>query len=131
MTYSAWAPLAGYTDLVLLVVRIILGGTMMYYGWPKVKNPRRNARDIEAAGFRPGWLFGTIVMVVEFGGGLAIVIGLFTWVAAALIAFEMLTGTVWKIAGAHKPFPEWSYDLLLSALALTLLAFGPGAYAIA
>jgi len=44
MTYSAWAPLAGYTDLVLLVVRIILGGTMAHYGWPKVKDPARNVR---------------------------------------------------------------------------------------
>jgi putative oxidoreductase len=130
MTYSAWAPLAGYTDLVLLVARIITGGTMIYYGWPKVKDPRKNREDIANAGFRPAWLWGTIVMLVEFAGGIAIVLGVYTWVAAALIGFEMFTGTLWKITRAHKPFPEYSYDLLLLALALVLLAVGPGAYAV-
>jgi putative oxidoreductase len=130
MTYSAWAPLAGYIDLILLVARIITGGTMIYYGWPKVKDPRKNREDIASAGVRPGWLWGTIVMLVEFAGGIAIVLGFYTWVAAALIGFEMFTGAVWKITRAHKPFPQYSYDLLLLALVLLLLAVGAGAYAV-
>ena len=68
MTYSAWAPLAGYTDLVLLVVRIILGGTMAHYGWPKVKDPRTNAEDIAAAGFRL-LLFALALTLLAFGAG--------------------------------------------------------------
>jgi putative oxidoreductase len=130
MAYSAWAPLAGAADVVLFVVRVIVGGTMVYYGWPKLKAPRKNALDLAKGGFRPGWLWGTIVLLVEFVGGLAIVVGLYTWLAASLIGFEMLTGAVWKITKANKPFPEWSYDLLILALALMLLVVGPGAYAL-
>jgi len=130
MPYSGWAPLAGSADLVVLLIRIIMGGVMICYGWPKVKDPRKNAEDFEKIAFKPGWLWGTIVLVTEFGGGLAIVLGLYTWVAAALIGFEMLTGTLWKIAKARKPFTDYSYDLLLLALALMLLAVGPGRYAI-
>ena len=131
MPYSTWAPLASWIDIVLLIARLILGGTMVHYGWPKVKAPRKNAFDeIAKAGFTPGWLWGTIILFTEFGGGLAIIVGLYTWVAAALIGVEMLTGALWKIAKAHKPFPEYSYDLLLLALALMLLAVGPGAYAL-
>jgi putative oxidoreductase len=131
MMYSALAPLAGSSDLVVLVVRIILGGVMVYYGWPKVQDPRKNADDFAKGGFTPGWLWGTIVMLVEFVGGLMIVVGFYGWVAASLIGIEMLTGTVWKITKAHKPFTDWSYDLLLLALALMLLVTGPGAYAVA
>lgn len=106
MPYSAWAPLAGSVDIVLLIARLILGGTMVYYGWPKVKDPRKNAfDDIAKAGFTPGWFWGTIVLLTEFGGGLPIIVGLYTWVAAALIGVEMLTGTVWKITRGAQTLP--------------------------
>jgi hypothetical protein len=52
-------------------------------------------------------------------------------VAAALVAVEMFTGTVWKLAIVGKPFTDYSYDILLLALALMLLGTGPGAYAVA
>ena len=49
---------------------------------------------------------------------------------ASLIGSEMLMGAVWKITKARKPFSDWSYDLLIFALALMLLVTGPGAYAV-
>ena len=131
MPYSAWAPLASSADLVILLVRVIMGGVMVYYGWPKVKDPRKTFEDFVKIGFTPGWSWGTIVLLVEFVGGIAIVVGFYTWVAAALVAVEMLNGTLWKITRAHKPFPDYSYDLLLLALALMLLVVGPGAYTVA
>jgi putative oxidoreductase len=131
LPFSAAAPLAGVADVVLLVVRVIMGVTLVYYGWPKIRDPKKNAADFEKIGFRPGWLWGTLILLVEFGGGLAILLGVYAWVAAALLACHMATGTVWKITKARKPFTDWSYDLLLLALALILLATGPGAYRLA
>ena len=84
---------------------------MVYYGRPRVKDPRNNAEDFGKGGFTPGWFWGTIVLLVEFVefvGGISVVVGFYTWVAAALIGIEMLTGTVWKIAKAHTPFTDWS-----------------------
>jgi len=129
MAYSAWAPLAGVGDLVALLARLILGGVMLYYGWPKLKNPGEGAEDMANAGFRPGWLWGTVIVLVEFVGGLAIVAGVYTWLAAALFGFQMLVGTIWKIT-RHKGFPDWSYDVLLIAIVVMLMAVGPGAYAL-
>ena len=120
------APLSGLTDLVLLIVRLVLGVSMMYYGWPKVKDPAKNAHRFERDGFRPGWLWGGIVLTAEFGGGLAVVVGLLTWIGAALIGFEMLVGFITKAFKWRKPFTDYSYDLQLAALALALIAFGPG-----
>ena len=87
-------------------------------------------RGIPLQGFAPGWLWGSFVLVTEIGGGLAVIVGFYTWIAAALIGIEMLTGALWKVAKARKPFPEYSYDLLLLGLALVLLAVGPGAYSV-
>src|SRR2546427_11963833 len=69
MPYSAWAPLASSADLVILLVRVIMGGVMVYYGWPKVKDPRKTFEDFAKIGFTPGWFWGTIVLLVEFAGG--------------------------------------------------------------
>ena len=102
------APLAGLSDLVLLIVRVVLGIVMVYYGWPTVKDPAKNARDFDGTGFRPGWLWGGIVLATEFG-------------------FEMLVGFVVKAAKWRTPFTDDSYDLQLAALALVLVTFGPGA----
>src|SRR5439155_22854493 len=43
LPFSVWAPLAGFADEVLVVVRLIMGVTMIYYGWPKVRDPKKNA----------------------------------------------------------------------------------------
>lgn len=126
-----FAPLFAFDDEVLLIARIIMGGTMIYYGWFKVKDLRANANDFVQMGFRPGIFWGTIIAVLEFFGGIAAVIGLYVWVVAALMIVHMGTGTVWKITKTDKPFTDWSYDLLLLAIALLLLITGAGSYSMA
>ena len=130
MPFTPWTPLAHVPDLILLVVRLVTGVVMVYYGWPKIQDPGKHIRDFEGTGLKPVALWATVILVVEFFGGLAMLLGLYTWVAAALFGFEMATGTVWKIAKAGKPFTDYSYDLQLLALCLVLLAFGPGAYSL-
>jgi len=105
-----------------------MAAVMLYYGWPKVRDPRKNAKDFDATGFRPGWLFGTLVLAAEFFGGILMLLGVYVWVAAAAFGFEMLLVTVVKSTKWRKPFTDYSYDLLLRALRLLLLALGPGAY---
>jgi putative oxidoreductase len=128
--FAAAVPLAGFEDPVLLVIRLIMGVTMVYYGWPKVRDPKKNAADFDAMGFKPGAFFGTLVLLAEFGGGLLILLGFYAWLGAAAFGFEMVVGAAWKITRTDKPFTDWSYDLLLFALALVLLAWGPGRYSV-
>jgi hypothetical protein len=35
------------TRRLLLVIRPIMGVTMVYYGWPKVRDPKKNAGDFD------------------------------------------------------------------------------------
>ncbi len=130
MPYTALTPLAGLADAVLLMARLVTGSVMVVYGWPKVRDPHANARNVAEMGFRPGWFWGTLILAVEFLGGLAVLAGRWAWVAAALFAVEMALGALWKVARARRPFADYSYDVLLFALCLVLLAFGPGAYAL-
>jgi uncharacterized membrane protein YphA (DoxX/SURF4 family) len=59
-------PIAIDPSVTLLVVRLAAGGIMMFYGWDKIKNPPANARDFTDMGFKPGWLWGTLVLMTEF-----------------------------------------------------------------
>jgi uncharacterized membrane protein YphA (DoxX/SURF4 family) len=112
-------------DWVLLVVRIILGTCLIYYGWPKIKDPRANARDFIGMGFKPGWLWGSIAILTEFFGGLAILSGIWVELGAALFGFQMMIGTLWKRKN-NVPYTDYSYDLLLFALCITLMRLGAG-----
>ncbi len=78
-------------------------------------------------GFRPGMLWGTVIAVVEFFGGIAILTGLYAELAASLFGFQMIVGTFWKLK-TKKPFTEYSYDLQLLALCVVIMAFGAGRF---
>jgi hypothetical protein len=41
----ALAPLSRWTDAVLLIARLTTSIVMVYYGWPKLMDPAKNARD--------------------------------------------------------------------------------------
>jgi uncharacterized membrane protein YphA (DoxX/SURF4 family) len=117
-------------EWILLIVRAVLAVVMIHYGLPKVRHPRSNARDFVQMGFQPGMFWGTLIAVVEFFGGLAVLLGVHAELAAALFAFEMLVGTFWKLK-ARKEFADYSYDMQLFALCLVVMWQGAGAYAVA
>src|SRR6267378_5138742 len=114
---------------ILLLVRLVLAIVMIYYGWPKIRDLASNANDFVQMGFKPGILWGTLIAVVEFFGGVAIFVGLYAELAAALFAFQMIVGTFWKLK-IGKPFTDYSYDLQLLALCTVMMAFGSGQYTI-
>jgi len=119
------------SDVALLIARIILGVTFIYYGQFKWKDIKQNAKDFEKYhGLYPGWFWGTIVAFQELFGGIFIMLGFFTPVFALGFVIHMASGTTWKISKTEKPFTDWSYDLLALGIALLLLISGPGKYAI-
>ena len=111
------------------MIRTVLAGVMIYYGWPKIRDPAANANDFVRMGFKPGMFWGTLIAVVEFFGGIAILLGLYAELAAALFAFQMMVGTFWKLK-IKKPFSDYSYDIQLFALCLVLIFQGAGTYAL-
>lgn len=118
-------------SLVITLIRVLLGVVMIYYGYPKIKDLRGNA-DVFAnqMGFRPGWIWGTSVALLEFFGGIGVLLGILAPLAAGLFGVQMLIGTIWKIK-IGKGFKEYSYDLQLLVMSLAIVAFGSGAYSFA
>ena len=110
---------------ILLLARTVLAVVMSYYGWPKIRDLQATAHEFAQMGFNPPMFWGTLIALVEFVGGIAILVGFFAELAASLFGFQMLVGTFWKLR-VRKPFTDYSYDLQLFALCLVIMSQGAG-----
>jgi putative oxidoreductase len=112
--------------LGLLVLRLAVGASFIFHGYPKLSDPARWLKAFPGMGF-PSY-FAYISGILEvFGGGL-LVIGLFTRGAALLLAIEMgivLARTKIPAVGIHT-FGQYELPLLLGAATLALATTGAG-----
>jgi putative oxidoreductase len=81
-SYFAWAG--------PLLMRIVVGYTFMWSGWGKLNNlPQITQNFIEWGVIFPK-IMTPFVSGVEFFGGIMLILGLFTRIPAAMLAFTML-----------------------------------------
>jgi putative oxidoreductase len=76
------------------IVRIAIGLNLMIHGWGKVsRGPGAFVKPFADLGFEPAilWVWGGLL--IEFVGGIAIMLGLFTrfWAAAAAIEMAIIS----------------------------------------
>lgn len=125
-------------ELALLIVRLVLGLTMMahgaqkLFGWFGGHGPRGTGGWFESIGMKPGVLMAVLAGLAEFGGGLLVATGLFTHVGAALLILTMIVA----IVSVHGKNGYWStsggfeYNLLLIAVLVGLMLSGAGDYSL-
>jgi len=119
-------PLLIFSDWGILVLRIVLGVLMLAHGWPKIKNLRGTSQAFEGMGFKPGVFWATVVALVEFVGGLALIAGFFTQIVSLLVAVQFIV-IILKLKLPQKSFMSFEFDLLILAASVLLLTVGGGA----
>lgn len=73
-----------------LIVRVAIGLNLVMHGWPKVPGgPAAYAGRLAQLGLPHSELFAWADILIEFVGGIAIMLGLFTRFFAAAAAIEM------------------------------------------
>ncbi len=121
-------------DLALVVIRVYLGITFVlhgaqklfgWYGGAGIQGTRSMMQNLGVA--HPG-LLGWMATLSEFGGGLFVLLGLLTPLAAALIISTMLVAiyTVHWQNGFFNGNRGYEFNLSLIALAATLILTGAG-----
>jgi putative oxidoreductase len=113
--------------LGLLVLRLALGASFLFHGYPKLSDPARWLKAFPGFGF-PSY-FAYIAGILEVFGGALLILGLFTRGAALLLAVEMglvVGRTKFPSAGIYG-FEQYELPLLLGAMALALATVGAGA----
>lgn len=131
---AAYGPFAtGRSAVGLLLLRVIVGSAFVVHGLPKIQAPFSWMGPSAPV---PGFL-QALAAVSEFFGGLALIFGILTPLAALGIAFTMAfallmvhirMGNAWIASDPSKPSYEIVALYLTSVIAFILA--GPGAFSV-
>jgi putative oxidoreductase len=120
--------LARFTDLSLLLLRLMVAAVFVSSGWADVKDPKERAKSI---GMSPS--FTLFLGAAEIAGGLGVAFGVLTQLAAIGLMLVMLGAIQKKIFVWHTGFwgekaTGWHYDLMLVLMNLVIVCTNGGKY---
>src|SRR5437899_1216995 len=124
-------------DWTALVGRVLLAALFVISGYGKIGGFAATAGAMAGKGLPFAEVLLVLTIIVELGGGLALIVGWKTrWVAAAVIAFTVVATLVFHNFWAVPPEQMMMQKIqflknlpIIGGLAL-LIAFGPGRYAV-
>ncbi len=113
--------LAGFADLALLLLRLMIAAIFGTSGWSHMTKPKERAESI---GMSP--TFTLVLGVVEVLGAASLVLGVYPQIGALLLIGVMLGAIqkkmfAWKTGFWGDEGQGWYYDLLYLVCCLVLL----------
>jgi putative oxidoreductase len=124
-------------DWALLILRLGIGATFTMNGYPKLfpSGPGGFVGLLQNLGVPAPVFFAYVVSLLEFVGGIAMILGVLVRYVGALMVIEMLvtTSRVKMPRGVSFIFAKgtgWELDFLLLIIALALVLLGAGAISI-
>jgi putative oxidoreductase len=128
-------------DLVLVAVRTVLAWIFIYYGAGKLFGSFHglgihgtSLYFSNTAHLHPGGFFAVLGGIIEFGGGIAMALGLAARLAGLALFGDMVMAMItvtWAtgIASSSVP-PGYQINLALCVLALVITVFGAGRFSL-
>ena len=110
-----------------LPLRIIAGIGFMMHGLPKLLDIPGTRNSFTNMGLPPE--LAIIIGLLEFIGGLAILLGILTRIAAGLLAIDMI-GAILLVKLSKGFIGGYELDLLYLAIMISLMITGPGSFSI-
>jgi putative oxidoreductase len=125
-----------YASVLLLILRLVVGGALATHGYEKAKRGRGHSEQLMTRMGMPP-LVADLVMFLELVGGLFLVVGLLTPLAGLLFALEFGGIILMKTSKEHAKFsgaepgkPSYETEVLFLMLALVFLFLGAGTYSL-
>jgi len=119
-------------SVALLLLRLVMGIAFIFHGWGKIQMPFGwMGPEAPVPGF-----FQFLAALSEFGGGIALIVGLLTSLASLGLAFTMAVAVFFHAVIQKDPFVNFSgggaYELPLVyfGLAILFLITGPGKFSV-
>lgn len=117
------------TSLGLLALRLFAGVALMHFGWGKIQHPFGwMGPDATVPGFLQG-----LAALSEFGGGLALVLGLLTPLAMLGVVCTFSYAVFLHVSHGDPfvgPGTTWSPAGIYLTIGLTVLLTGPGRFSL-
>lgn len=122
------------SDLAKLILRIAVGGMMLFHGIGKIVHGIGGVKQLTVSAGLPEF-FAYGIYIGEVVAPLTVLIGYYSRLGALLIAFTMANALY--LAHAHELFsldkhgaPQIELPLLYLLLSIAIFLFGPGKYSI-
>jgi putative oxidoreductase len=119
--------LAGFTDVALLLLRLMVGIVFVNSGYKHLKDPETRSKELEMS--KSSTIF---LGAAELAGGLGVITGILAQPAAIGLILLMLGAIQKKIFVWHSGFwgktgtNGWSYDTMLIVMNLVTVTTGGG-----
>ena len=113
----------------LVPLRVAVGIVFLMHGWHKifVFGVGGTGDILHFIGIPFASFFAVVLMIAEFGGGLAILLGVLARWAAAALAFEMVIAIFMaRIKGGFFTPTGFEFEMVLLGACLTIAALGSG-----
>ncbi len=108
-----------------LLLRIALGVVFIVHGFGKLTDIQSTIGFFGKIGIPLSGFFAWVVALVEFLGGLLVLTGLYTRIAAGLIAVVMVVAMI-TVKFAQGFAGGWEFDFTLFMVAVSLVLIGDG-----
>lgn len=106
----------------LLALRVAVGLVFVVHGWAKLNGIEGFAEMLTGSGMPAATLVAWVVALVEFLGGLAILLGFYTSMAAKVLVVEM----IFALLLVHTKMPWAAAEMAILALGGSLALAGLG-----
>ena len=120
-------------SLGLLILRVVVGAAFVLHGWPKIQNAFAWMGPNATV---PGFM-QALAATAEFGGGIALILGVLTPIAAIGLTATMAGALYMVHLPAGHPFvpakpgdPSYELAAVYLAAAVALLLTGPGRFSL-
>lgn len=122
-----WKDYTKHSDVARLLLRLSVAAIFINHGmqkWPML------TADAAPEGMSSTmFMIMKLLAVAEPLAGIALILGLLTQVAAAGLCLVMISALYNKLTGG-RPMNSWEIDMLLLAVNISIIIFGPGKYAV-
>lgn len=112
------------------ILRVISGATLMAHGWPKITDPLGATEMVSSIGFAPAGFWSIALSVTEFFGGLLLLLGLFTRLAALGTFILLAVAAYFHWVLLQQGWSGAEFALLWAAVNLFFVARGGGRYSL-
>lgn len=114
------------TNTGLLALRIVVGIVFIRHGWMKLQDMEPVIGMVGNLGFPLPVFFAWVLALVEFLGGLAVLLGVYLRCAAKLLAIDMILALL--LVHTKMSLGQAEFPLVLLGASIALYAFGGGAW---
>ena len=120
-----------YSFVATFGLRITLGFIFIWFAYVKYFRERKaRIAFFEHLHLRPAHIYFALITGIELIAGIMLVVGLYTQIAALVVAVLMTLATIIKIRKPSAlPHNTVEFYILLAVVALVLMFIGPGAFA--